>query len=180
MNLQTADAAAKKIGTLVSDLYVSIVRNASGADDSEYSQEAALLRLDQFGVLSQFKRIVSGFHAGFAAGIFEPIACNVALIEAHVQSIRYQLAEHSRRSAEHSRRDSATSQADDAAAKEIETRLSDQFESIKRHVTSLETMAVGMGVSVAKETESLTMIGNVVTVAKDRAKTGRAKGRRRQ
>ena len=156
--------------------------------------EAALLRLDQFSVLSQFKRIFAGFHAGFAAGIFEPIACNVALIEAHVQSICCQLAEHSRWSAEHSCRDSATSQADDdAATYEIETRL---YEPIKRTMTLLETMAVGMGVSVAKEAESLAMpsegnvevpiethflmIGNGVTVAKDRAKTDRTKGRRRR
>ena len=81
-----------------------------------------------------------GFHAGFADGIFEPIACNVALIEARVQFICDQFIFIE---AEHSRRDSATSQADDAAAKEVETRLSDQFESIKRHVTALETLAVG-------------------------------------
>ena len=72
VNLQAADAAAKKIETLLSDQYVSIERKASGADDSEHSQ-SALLRLDQsrresehtqsaaqVGLLSLFERIVSG------------------------------------------------------------------------------------------------------------------------
>ena len=43
-----------------------------------------------------------------------------------------------------------------------------------------QVIAEGMAVSVAKEAESMTEIGNFVTEAKDRAKTDRAKGRRRR